>query len=94
MNTGWSRTSSCEEVVCRAPAPAAKYSVGLAEVAADARVLFGEALDELLQALAGLRVERVEQLVEVDDFAAWREAGSVAPGVSAGLLLGPGESAM
>ena len=44
-----------------------KYSADCAGLLALAVVLRGEALDDALQVLARLRVERVEELVEVDD---------------------------
>ena len=64
----------------------------LAQRRSGSGVLFGRALDELLQALAGLRVEYVEQLVEIDRFAR-ALARNVAPDGSAGRLFGPGVSA-
>ena len=62
----WSRVSSVtsREVVDSA---GLKYFERLVRLAAASRVLRGEALHDVLQALARLRVERVEELVEVDD---------------------------
>ena len=61
----WSRPSSCITRV-KLPSDGPRYLKVSLEVLALADVPARESLERLLQSLAGLRIERVEQLVEVD----------------------------
>ena len=94
VNTGWSRTSSAKKWSVAAERGREVFGRIRRSARLAPDVLFGQALDELLQALARLRVERVEQLVEVGDFVASRAPAASRRRRSAGALLGPGDSAM
>ena len=65
VKTGWSSTSSWKKWSVAEVAGREVFD-RLAVGATGARELFGEPLDDLLQALSGRRVQRVEQLIEVD----------------------------